>query len=102
MPLGMFVGSKIVRVGGREIFWQPVLGHVSGADLVIVEQATKLLVNYVLLAQQALGRTKFAFWGHGENFQRFSAGRIRRSGSRSCSRRARRSAHARRIPSKRW
>jgi glycosyltransferase involved in cell wall biosynthesis len=35
------------------------------ADLVIVEQASKLLVNYVLLALQMAGVKPLAFWGHG-------------------------------------
>lgn len=67
---GRFVRSRIVRLGRRELHWQPILGAVADADLVIVEQASKLLVNYVLLIQQALGRRKVAFWGHGRNFQR--------------------------------
>lgn len=66
---GRFVRSRIVRLGRRELHWQPILGTIADADLVIVEQASKLLVNYVLLAQQALGRRKVAFWGHGRNFQ---------------------------------
>ena len=35
----------------------------------IVEQARKLLVNYVILFQNWLGIRKLAFWGHGKNFQ---------------------------------
>jgi glycosyltransferase involved in cell wall biosynthesis len=31
--------------------------------------ANKLLVNYILLMQNALGVRKIAFWGHGKNFQ---------------------------------
>ena len=73
VPWGRYVESTILTVAGREIYWQPVLGEVSGADLVIVEQATKLLANYALLAQQALGMRRVAFWGHGRNFQRSTA-----------------------------
>jgi glycosyltransferase involved in cell wall biosynthesis len=43
---------------------------------VIVEQASKLLLNYVLLARQSLGGPKVAFWGHGCNFQRHRASRV--------------------------
>src|SRR5688500_6488374 len=55
---------------GRWVFcWQPVLSLVRDADLVIVEMANKLLVNYFLLLQNSFGIRKIAFWGHGRNFQ---------------------------------
>jgi glycosyltransferase involved in cell wall biosynthesis len=55
---------------GRWVFcWQPVLSLVRDADLVIVEMANKLLVNYVLLMQNGFGIRRVAFWGHGRNFQ---------------------------------
>lgn len=34
----------------------------------ILEQASRHLANYVLLAEQALGRRQVALWGHGRNF----------------------------------
>lgn len=55
--------------GGRTIYWQPVLKDALKSDLVIVEQANKLLVNYPLLALNALGRIRLGFWGHGRDFQ---------------------------------
>ena len=61
--------NRIVGIGTTKVYWQPVLRHVRGADLVIVEQASRLLVNYLLLAGQRLGGPKVAFWGHGRNFQ---------------------------------
>ena len=61
--------NRIVGIGTTKMYWQPVLRHVRGADLVIVEQASRLLVNYLLLAGQRLGGAKVAFWGHGRNFQ---------------------------------
>jgi glycosyltransferase involved in cell wall biosynthesis len=36
---------------------------------VIVEQASRLLLNYWLLWHQRRGRTRVAFWGHGENLK---------------------------------
>lgn len=66
-------GRKIQNVYfalGRWVFcWQPVLALVRDADLVIVEMANKMLVNYFLLLQNSLGIKKVAFWGHGRNFQ---------------------------------
>lgn len=63
------VPSFIWEIRNIEIYWQPVLGYLKDADLVIVEQATKLLVNYVLLMRNAFRIQKMAFWGHGKNFQ---------------------------------
>jgi glycosyltransferase involved in cell wall biosynthesis len=66
---GIFRANRFFRLGHTELTWQPVLSELRGADLVIAEQASKLLVNYPLLIRQLLGRQKFAFWGHGRNFQ---------------------------------
>jgi len=67
------VPNKIWEIGRYEIYWQPVLSYLRNVELVIVEQASKLLINYVLLLQNALGIRKLAFWGHGKNFQETSA-----------------------------
>ena len=63
------VPNRFISVAGTELIWQPVLSRLGGADLVIVEQANKLLVNYALIAGQILGLRKFAFWGHGRDLQ---------------------------------
>src|SRR5437773_2009853 len=52
------IENRIVRFCGRELYWQPCLHFLRGADLVIVEQASKLLVNYVLQARYLLGGTR--------------------------------------------
>ncbi len=70
------VPKRVVAVGPRGLYWQPCVALLQGSDLVIVEQASKLLLNYVLLARQALGGMKVAFWGHGRNFQRDTASRL--------------------------
>jgi glycosyltransferase involved in cell wall biosynthesis len=44
--------------------------------LVVVEQASKFLLNYLLLGAQNRGGPRLAFWGHGENFRRSSASRL--------------------------
>jgi glycosyltransferase involved in cell wall biosynthesis len=44
--------------------------------LVIVEQASRILTNYVLLLENALKIRKLAFWGHGKNFQVENANRV--------------------------
>ena len=67
------IQNRIVYFRGRELYWQPCLHLLRGADLVIVEQASKLLVNYVLQARYLLGGTRFAFWGHGKNFAQYDS-----------------------------
>lgn len=49
--------------------WQPVLNRCRKADLVIVQQETKYLINLILIAWSAFGGPKVAYWGHGKNFQ---------------------------------
>ncbi len=61
--------NKVLLVGGREVIWQPCLAEARSADLVIVEQASRLLLNYALLGLQAAGHVNVAFWGHGANLQ---------------------------------
>jgi glycosyltransferase involved in cell wall biosynthesis len=66
---GIFKRNQFWSFGKIELVWQPVLAQIRQADLVIVEQANKLVINYLLIARQILGRQRFAFWGHGRNFQ---------------------------------
>jgi len=47
--------------------WHPVLNQVRDADLVIVEHASRLLVNYAVYLSSFFGGPKMAFWGHGWN-----------------------------------
>lgn len=58
--------TLFLPVGRRRLQWQSCLSLVPRADLVVVEQASKLLVNYVLLALQMAGVKRVAFWGHGK------------------------------------
>jgi glycosyltransferase involved in cell wall biosynthesis len=51
------------------LIWQPVLSYLRGADLVVVEQQSKLLLNYLLVARQLLGWQRIGFFGHGKNLQ---------------------------------
>lgn len=70
VPWGRRRRNRVLVIGDRELVWQPCLADVRGADLVVVEQASRLLLNYVLLAQQAAGLGRVAFWGHGANLHR--------------------------------
>lgn len=51
------------------IGWQPALSMTKNADLVVVQQESKYLLNYLLLLNRLLSRAKLAFWGHGRNMQ---------------------------------
>jgi glycosyltransferase involved in cell wall biosynthesis len=66
---GKYVPNKTFRIGKMELLWQPCLKDLKNKDLVIVEQANKLLLNYYLmLAKRAMG-VKVGYWGHGRNLQ---------------------------------
>ena len=82
------IRNRIVSVAGQELNWQPCLGLLREVDLVIVEQASSLLINYILLAQSMFGIRRTAFWGHGRNFQLHTASRIGEAVKRFTSRRA--------------
>lgn len=63
-------------IGSTTLTWQPVLDLTRDADLVIHDQQSARLVNYVFLAQQMTGRTRFAFFGHGRNMQQATASKV--------------------------
>lgn len=66
------LGRKIPRLYlfNNRIFLQfPPLSAIFRADLIIVVQATRILLNYPLLALSVLGLKRIAFWGHGKNHQ---------------------------------
>lgn len=69
LPTRYGVKVKAIRAFGRKAIWQPLLGEVAVADLVVVEQAHKYLMNHLLLACSSLGVKRMAFWGLGENRQ---------------------------------
>lgn len=57
------------------LVWQPVYRETKDDDLVIVEQANRMLLNYLLLGRRQFRSSPLiAYWGHGRNLQ--SPGRI--------------------------
>lgn len=68
-PWAVRIENSYIRVGRTDLVWQPCLAHVRGSELVVVEQANRLLVNYALLARRKMAGPAFAYWGHGRNFQ---------------------------------
>jgi glycosyltransferase involved in cell wall biosynthesis len=70
LPWGTYVSNRHVALGPvHEAVWQPVIAATRQADLVIVDQASRLLANYVLLVRQRFGGPPVALWGHGANLQ---------------------------------
>ncbi|MDD2654812.1 MAG: glycosyltransferase family 4 protein [Candidatus Omnitrophica bacterium] len=50
--------------------WQPCMRHLKHADLVIVEQASRYLLNYLLMFKRLFSSQKVAFLGHGLTLQK--------------------------------
>lgn len=53
----------------EKLLFQPVLGAALKADLVIVDQGNRFLLNHILLPLSHAGIKRVAFWGLGENRQ---------------------------------
>ena len=66
---GTCVPGKVITLGPLQLLWQSCLPLLRDNDLVIVEQANKNLLNYLLLVKRAFSKIKFAYWGHGANRQ---------------------------------
>jgi glycosyltransferase involved in cell wall biosynthesis len=65
LPWAVKRRNRVLRLGAHDVYWQPCVDAALRADLVIVEQASRLLVNHVLFALALAGRTRLAFWGNG-------------------------------------
>ena len=69
LPWATRVPVRMFKLGNTELFWQKALTETRDADLTIVSQENKLLLNYALQARYLLRGKKVAFFGHGKNFQ---------------------------------
>jgi glycosyltransferase involved in cell wall biosynthesis len=63
------IQNRYWTLGSSELCWQPCLKLLSFVDLAVVEQANRLLLNYVLQFQRQFSQQRLAFWGHGANLQ---------------------------------
>ena len=66
---GKLILNRTFKIGKIQLCWQPVIKHLKGNDLVIVERANKLLLNYFLIVVRRFWNIKLGFWGHGRNLQ---------------------------------
>ena len=64
-----YIPNKSFKIGRTELIWQPCLNEIKDKDIVIVESANKLLINYILILSRTFSKRKLAFWGHGRNIQ---------------------------------
>lgn len=60
---------RTLQLGSNELLWQNGLAVARSSDLVICEQASRLVLNYLLLAAQPVSRFRFALTGHGKNLR---------------------------------
>lgn len=65
----IFRENRIFKLGNHELIYQSCLDLINDVDLIIVEQANRLLTNYLLMIMSKFGKFKFAYWGHGSNLQ---------------------------------
>lgn len=64
------IHNRYIRLPGLELVWQPCLRQAFDMELLIVEQANRLLLNYVFLLTRAVRKApRMAYWGHGRNMQ---------------------------------
>lgn len=69
-PWAHRIENRYLRVRRRHLVWQPCLSLVKGADLLIVGNANRSLVNYAFWASRLItSRFRLAIWGHGRNFR---------------------------------
>ncbi|AEE53267.1 glycosyltransferase family 4 protein [Haliscomenobacter hydrossis] len=64
-----YIPNKMIKLGGGNLIWQPCLRELKHQDLVIVESANKLILNYLLMIARHFSKLKLGFWGHGRNMQ---------------------------------
>jgi glycosyltransferase involved in cell wall biosynthesis len=78
--------NRFFRFGGRTLIWQRCTDVVLDSDLVIVDEGSRLLLNYWLLAKQRRRKLRVAYWGHVGNLNAFRASRLSEALKRRISR----------------
>lgn len=63
------VKERYISIGEYSFVFQPYLRFLRDADLVIIPQEFKYILNYYLLLKRKFAKFKIAFWGHGLNMQ---------------------------------
>jgi len=68
-PWATRIENRYLRIGPATLVWQPCVGLLRDAELVVVEQANSLLLNYLLVSGIRSPARRLAYWGHGRNRQ---------------------------------
>jgi glycosyltransferase involved in cell wall biosynthesis len=69
LPWATRVEVRRFPIGDKHLVWQRCGALLRDSDLIIVEQGSRHLINYLLAVQQLAGRRHLAYWGHGRNLQ---------------------------------
>jgi len=81
-PWARRISNRYIEFRSQELVWQRYPFIKEPADLTIVEQANRLLLNYILLLRRSTRGNQLAYWGHGLNMQnrnpRTASARIKR------------------------
>ena len=74
IPWAHKVSCRYYGVGRFSLIYQDCMPYLKNSALIIVQQESKLLLNYQLLYMRRYGSFRLAFWGHGRTYQtgRFS------------------------------
>lgn len=64
-----YIPNKTLKFGNSTLVWQPCLNELKDKDLIVVESANKLILNYLLMIKRRFSNTRLGFWGHGRNKQ---------------------------------
>jgi glycosyltransferase involved in cell wall biosynthesis len=66
---GLKIKNYKINLFGKTLYYQSLIKYIRNADLIIVEQASKLLINYYFWLLNLFKIKRLAFWGHGIDFQ---------------------------------
>ena len=64
LPPEYGVKVRAFRGPGQRIVFQPLFREAAQADLVVVDQANRFILNHLLVAASFMGLKRVAFWGH--------------------------------------
>ena len=62
------IDNKYFNIFGVELIWQPCVLDILNCDGVVIEQANRLSLTYIMPFFRLFGH-RFALWGHGRNLQ---------------------------------